>query len=251
MSVMSSAMPLVVGAVTVGSTAAGGLVALRARDRMHLVLGLSAGVLLGLVAFDLLPEVFELSDAVLLGVPAVMVGFVAGFMVLHVVERGVAVHEPAESDYADHGHTHRHVGALGAGALVVHSFLDGVAIGLGFQVGSATGWAVALAVVAHDFADGLNTVTIMRRHGQTRGAALRMLAADALAPFLGAASTLLFTLPQSALAIYLSMFAGFLTYLAAADILPEAHARHPSRATLGMTFAGLGLMWFVAGIAGG
>jgi ZIP family zinc transporter len=250
MSTMPSALPLLVAAATVGSTAAGGLVALRVRDRMHLVLGLSAGVLLGLVAFDLLPEVFELSDAVFLGVPAVMAGFVAGFMILHVVERGLAVHETADSHHADHRHTHQHVGALGAGALVVHSFLDGVAIGLGFQVSTATGWVVALAVLAHDFADGLNTVTIMRRHGQSRAAAVRMLVADAVAPFLGAASTLLFTLPDQTLAIYLAMFAGFLTYLAAADILPEAHAQHPSRATLAMTFAGLGLMWFVAGVSG-
>ena len=123
-----------------------------------------------------------------------------------------------------------------------------MAIGLGFQVGGGTGWAVALAVVAHDFADGLNTVTIMRRHGQSRRAAVRMLAADALAPFLGAASTLLVTVPNGLLALYLSMFAGFLTYLATADILPEAHASHPSRATLGLTLVGIGLMWFVVAL---
>ncbi len=34
---------------------AGGALAIRSRDRLHLVLGLSAGLLLGLVAFDLNP----------------------------------------------------------------------------------------------------------------------------------------------------------------------------------------------------
>ena len=53
-------MALLLAICTVFSTAAGGLVALRARDRMHLVLGASAGILLGLVAFDLIPEVFRL-----------------------------------------------------------------------------------------------------------------------------------------------------------------------------------------------
>src|SRR3954451_15505667 len=110
-------LPLAVAAVSVASTALGGLVALRVRDRMHLVLGLSAGVLLGLVAFDLLPEVFDLSDTEWLGVPAVMVAFVAGFLLLHIVERWVPVHEAAHSDYGDHSHAHRHVGALGATAL--------------------------------------------------------------------------------------------------------------------------------------
>ncbi len=47
-------------ALTAIATTAGGYLAIRAKDRLHLVLGLSAGLLLGLVAFDLLPEVFEL-----------------------------------------------------------------------------------------------------------------------------------------------------------------------------------------------
>ena len=56
-------MNLAIGlsALTVLATTAGGFLAIKSRDRLHLVLGLSAGLLLGLVAFDLLPEVFELN----------------------------------------------------------------------------------------------------------------------------------------------------------------------------------------------
>ena len=49
---------ITLAAITALSTFAGGALALLAKDRLHLVLGLSAGLLLGLVAFDLLPEVF-------------------------------------------------------------------------------------------------------------------------------------------------------------------------------------------------
>ena len=243
-------LPLLLSLLTVVSTALGGVVALRARDRMHLILGLSGGILLGLVAFDLIPEVFELSDATLGGVPAVMVAFVVGFLGLHVLERSTGFHEPPDSDYGTHSHAHGRVGWFGAGGLVVHSFFDGVAIGLGFQVSDGVGFAVALAVLTHDFADGLNTVGIMLRHGHERKNAIRMLAADAIAPVLGAASTLLFTLPDGALALYLGGFAGFLTYLAAADILPEAHSHHPSRLTLVATVTGVAAMWFVVGVSG-
>ena len=62
---------------------------------------------------------------------------------------------------------------------------------------------------------------------------------------LGAVSTLAFSVPDGVLAISLGFFAGFLLYLATADILPEAHARHPSRLTLVSTLGGVGLMWFV------
>ena len=238
-------VPVLVALITVLSTALGGLVALKARDRLHLVLGFAAGVMLGLVSFDLLPELFELSDATVGGVPSAMVAFAAGFLLLHFVERSVAMHGAHEGEYETHHHHDPNIGLASAGALAVHSFLDGVGIGLAFQVDETVGFAVAIAVIAHDFADGLNTVTIMRTHGNDRRRTLTMLAVDALAPVLGAVSTLFFSVGDDVLALYLGAFAGFLLYLATADILPEAHARHPSRLTLLSTLGGLGLMWFV------
>lgn len=238
-------MPVVFALLTIASTALGGVVALRNQDRLHLVLGFTAGVILGLVAFDLLPELFELSDAHIGGVPVVMLAFAVGFLTLHVVERAVAMHGAHESEYGSHHHHHPGVGLASASALVTHSFLDGVGIGLAFQVNNTVGLTVAIAVIAHDFADGLNTVSVMMTTGNTRRRTLVMLALDSLAPALGAASTLLFSVPDEILALYLGFFTGFLLYLATSGILPEAHARHPSRLTLAFTIGGMGLMWFV------
>jgi ZIP family zinc transporter len=230
---------ILVALVTVVSTAAGGLFALRHQDRLHLVLGFTAGVLLGLVAFDLLPEVFELGDGLhALGLPAVMLAFVGGFLVLHVVERTMALHDAHEGEYGSHAHQ-PNLGLVSALALCGHSFLDGVGIGLAFHVSTDVGIGVAVAVVAHDFADGLNTVSLMIAHGNTARRAKLLLAGDALAPIVGAATTLAFTLPPQFEALYLGFFAGFLLYLATGDILPEAHSRHPSRLTLLLTVAGV------------
>jgi ZIP family zinc transporter len=237
---------LLLALCTVVSTTIGGLVALRARDRMHLVLGASAGVLLGLVSFDLIPEVFRLGG-VGTGVPPFMVAFVAGFLVLHVIERASGVHEPADSEYGEHHHSLS--GTLGAVGLIGHSFLDGLGIGLAFQVSTTVGWAVAIAVLAHDFADGLNTVTLMRRAGHTRRRATIALALDALAPVAGVLVARLLAPSEPALALYLGAFAGLLTYLATSDILPEAHAHHPSRITLLMTLGGVAFMYAVASFA--
>lgn len=225
------------------STLVGGLVALRNRDRLHLILGFTAGVLLGVVAFDLLPEIFRLSSDDGRGVPTVMLAFAAGFVALHVLERTAAVHAAHESEYGDHHHPA--VGVTSALALSAHSFMDGLGIGLGFQAGTAVGVTVAIAVIAHDFADGLNTVSIMLTHRNSPRRSLLLLGVDAVAPVLGAASTLLFTVPDHLLAIYLGFFAGFLLYLATGDILPEAHSRHPSRLTLLATLLGITAMWGV------
>ena len=84
---------------------------------------------------------------------------------------------------------------------------------------------MAIAVVAHDFSDGLNTVGIMLSHRNSPRRSTAMLLLDAAAPVLGAASTLLFQVPPSVLILYLGFFAGFLLYIGVSDILPEAHSR--------------------------
>jgi ZIP family zinc transporter len=89
----------------------------------------------------------------------------------------------------------------------------------------------------------------MLRHGNSDRRARLMLALDAVAPVLGAASTLFFHVPAHVLALYLAFFAGFLLYLATGDILPEAHSRHPSVLTLGTTLAGVGFIATIVAVS--
>ncbi|WP_329212423.1 ZIP family metal transporter [Streptomyces sp. NBC_00683] len=227
-------------------TLAGGWVAQRVTDRRHLVLGLAGGLMLGVVGLDLLPEAVDAAGGAVFGVPAALLLFVGGFLVAHVVERSLAVRQAA------HGAGEERVPQVGmtaAAAMVGHSLMDGIALGAAFQVGGGMGAAVALAVITHDFADGFNTYTITSLYGNARRKALLMLYADALAPIVGAATTLLFTLPEELLGCYLGFFGGALLYLAAAEILPEAHHDHPARSTLLCTVAGVGFIWLVVGIA--
>lgn len=227
-------------------TLAGGWVAQRVTDRRHLVLGFAGGLMLGVVGLDLLPEAIEAAGGQVFGVPAALLLFVGGFLVAHLVERLLAVRQAA---HGANGERVPQVGLTAAAAMVGHSLMDGVALGAAFQVGGGMGAAVALAVITHDFADGFNTYTITSLYGNARRKALTMLYADAAAPVVGAATTLLFTLPAELLGCYLGFFGGALLYLAAAEILPEAHHDHPARSTLLWTVAGVGFIWLVVGIA--
>ncbi|MFF8960918.1 ZIP family metal transporter [Streptomyces sp. NPDC014894] len=224
----------------------GGWTAQRVTDRRHLVLGLAGGLMLGVVGLDLLPEAMEAAGHEVFGVPLALLLFVGGFLTAHMVERLLAVRRAAHG--AGEGRTPQ-VGLTAAAAMVGHSLMDGIAIGAAFQVGEAMGLTVALAVIAHDFADGFNTYTLASLYGNTRAKAVAMLIADAFAPVVGAASTLLFTIPVGLLGGYLGFFGGALLYLAAAEILPEAHHTHPARSTLLCTAAGAGFIWLVVGIA--
>jgi zinc transporter ZupT len=233
------------------STLGGGLFALRFRDSLHLILSFTAGVLLGVVAFDILPEIFRLGREHGHEVGDAMIALVVGFLVFHIIEKFVLIHHGHEADYATHHHPQ--VGVLSALALAGHSFMDGVAIGLAFQVSGAVGVAVAVAVIAHDFCDGLNTVSLMLVHRNSPVRSAAMLVVDALAPVLGAASTLLFRLPSYFLMLYLGFFAGFLLYIGASDILPEAHSRARPGAALsliGLTCLGAAFIYLAVRLAG-
>ena len=238
-------------AITAIATFAGGLLAIRSRDRLHLVLGLSAGLLLGLVAFDLLPEVFKLNLHTFGNVPVVSIAFVVGFLTLHFAEQIFGSHEPAESDY---GHEHKHsvniAGTLGALAMGGHVFLDGVALGLSFKISNALGMAVFIAILAHAFSDGLNTVSLLIKSGHWSKRSIALLALDAVMRISGAALGTYVVISDPTLAIYLAMFSGFVVYLATSHILPEAHSRHPSKITMLATITGVVAMWLIVGNIG-
>ncbi len=221
----------------------GGLIAIKYRSKLHLALGFTAGVILGLVAFDLLPEIFGLTESHKIDTVWPMTSFVAGFLLFHIIEKSILIHKSHEVEYGSHQHPY--VGVAGAVALSGHSFLDGASIGLAFQVNHSVGMAVAIAVIGHRFADGFNTTNVMLSHNNKLQRAKNMLSVASIMPIIGALSTLLFTLSPEVLTIYLGFFAGFLMYIGASDILPQAHSKSSSRATIALTILGTAFMFAV------
>ena len=176
--------------ITFFSTFLGGLLALRLKNKLHLIMGFTAGVILGVVFFDIFPEIIEQVNFYQFDAMPVMIALVAGFLIFHILEKTILIHHAHENEYAEHKHPQ--VGIFSALALAGHSFMDGVGIGLGFQINPGVGILVAMAVISHDFTDGMNTVTLMLTHKNTERKAIAFLLIDALAPILGAATTLFF-----------------------------------------------------------
>lgn len=233
--------------LTFFSTFSGGLFSIKFKEKIHLIMSFTAGVLIGVFSFDIFPEIINQVKEHDFNPTAPMVAFVAGFIIFHIIEKTILIHHAHEEEYADHKHPQ--VGVLSALALIGHSFMDGIGIGLGFQVSSAVGILVALAVISHDFTDGMNTVSLMLLHKNTPSRAKLFLLADALSPIFGAISTLFFKLPPYFLVLYLGFFGGFLVYIGASDILPEAHSRHSSFKMIALTVTGLLFIFFVSRFA--
>jgi ZIP family zinc transporter len=244
-------LAILLAAVTVVATLLGGYLALKGKDRLHLVLGLSGGLLLGLVAFDLLPEIFEMNTDSIGGIQMVSLALVVGFLSLHFAEKIFGSHEATESDY---GHDHKHpvnvAGGLGALGMAGHVFLDGVALGISFQVSKALGLTVFIALLAHAFSDGLNTVSLLIKSGKWTKSSFSLLGVDAVMRISGASLGSIITLSDKSVGIYLAVFSGFVIYLATSHILPEAHSRHPSRLTMLATVIGVIAMWLIVGNIG-
>jgi ZIP family zinc transporter len=76
-----------------------------------------------------------------------------------------------------------------------------------------------------------------------------MLFVDALAPVAGAIVGTLVHISEGGLTLYLAFFAGFLLYIGASEILPEAHSKHSSYTTIGLTILGVVFMFFVTRFA--
>jgi zinc transporter, ZIP family len=234
------AIPL--AGLTVISTLLGGLTALRLHRDLTTAIALTGGVVVAVAIFDVLPEAMEA-----VGDPhrvAAVVG--AGFLLFFLAERALVLHHRDEPEQA---RAHPQVGAFGAAGLSLHSFVDGLGIGFAFNLDTSTGLLVFVAVISHDFADGLNTVSFVLRQGSDRGRAVRWLAIDAAAPLLGAIVGSAIAIGETSLGYLLAAYAGFFLFMGATDLLPEAH-EHPSGRRVALTVAGFAAIFAVSLAAG-
>lgn len=222
------------------ATLLGGLFALKFKDKLHLVLGFSAGAVIGVAFFDLLPEALSLAEKHY-GADYVLAYVAAGFLVYLVLDRLFLLRfcrgENCENP--------KHKGTLGAGTLSSHSFLDGAAIGLAYQVSPILGLTVTFAVLAHKFSDGINVVGVILKGKGSEKEALNWLIFGSVMPILGVLCAFLFAVAEQYLGLILALFCGFFLYIGASDLLPESHHAHPTRWTTIMTLLGVTLMYGV------
>lgn len=230
-------------------TGLGGLMAVRLRDRLHLMLGFSAGAVLGVVLFEILPEVADGARAQGVRLADLTLFSAGAFLAFFALERVTGLHGAREHEHRGGAEHRSELGVLSASGLSLHSFIDGVAVAVAFQAGSTElGIAVSVAVLAHDFSDGLNTVTVMLAHGNHLPKALRWLAVDASTPMAGALVAIVVRPPLDVLPYLLAVFAGSFLYIGASDLLPEAR-EHDSPWVAVCTMGGLAGLYGISRLA--
>jgi ZIP family zinc transporter len=165
---------------------------------------------------EILPESLEIAIKSAIPVKYIMVFVVLSFLFFILLEKFFSAHPIKGS--ASEGHI---MGPIGAGSLILLSLLDGLTMGIAFQVRFSIGIVVALSIIIHDLPDGINTVALMLKNKQSEKKALLFLFMDGLAPLLGVLLTSVILFPQNVLAILLAVFSGQFIYVGAASLLPE------------------------------
>lgn len=233
-SAASAATPIAYGLAASGATLLGGVLGIRMAHRIVLVLGLTAGIVLGVALFDLIPEALALSAA-----PRTTLAWVAaglgGYLLFERALGGIG----AIRAWRAH---------LGPATLTLHSFVDGMGIGLAFQVSPAAGGMVALAVLTHDVADGVNIVSLCLAAERHR-AARRWLMVNGLAPLTGVLVGLVLRVPADLLAPLMAVFAGVFLYIGACELVPRSYALDPRLRTSVASLIGMALMFLVTAFA--
>lgn len=224
-----NALIFVLALATFFSTLFGGFIILRFKESLHYFFAFAAGSIISVAFLDLIPESIKVAGSNNISVRTIMLIIVASFFFYSLIEKIFLTHHLHDGE--SHGHP---MGPIGAGSLVIHSFLDGAAIGIAFQASVAVGLVVALAVIFHDMTDGVNTVVVMLKNKHSAKRAKAFLFMDAVAPILGILLASVLVLPEYLLAYLLAIFAGEFLYIGAASLLPETHGHNTKNVVIAM-----------------
>ncbi len=182
----------------------------RALDAM---LAFAAGFMIAVALIDLFPE------ALARGGRSAAIVALAGYLAVHVTQHVIGTHFHFGEE------THRVSEAVSVAALVgllLHTFVDGVAVATGLDVGGALGALVFVAVILHKVPEGLAISSLFLAAGQGRRRAL--LAAGAL----GVATIAGVVLTDHVAALRehgLALAAGVTLYVGMSNLVPEFRAR--------------------------
>ncbi len=180
----------------------------------------AAGVLLGAAFLHLLPESIEA-----LGPQDVLATCLAGLLGFFVLEK-LALWRHAHAGLHDHGHARKPAGTMILVGDALHNFVDGILIAAAFLTDPELGWAVAIAIIAHEVPQETGDFMVLLAIGWSRRAALGW---NLLASLAAVAGGLLgyFALSDAEAAVpyVLAVSAASFLYIAVADLIPELH-RH-------------------------
>jgi ZIP family zinc transporter/zinc and cadmium transporter len=188
------------------------------------MVALSAGFMVSVAVLDLTPDAIKAN-----GESAALV-ILIGYLLVHLTQHTLAPH----FHFGEEVHNVSKMVSFSALAgLILHTFVDGVAIASGFGVSEALGLLVFFAILLHKLPEGLAISSLFLASGESRRAALAASAALAISSLIGA----LLTLQIPLLGEYgLPLAAGVTLYVGASNLVPEFQGKREWRLPMSFFF---------------
>jgi ZIP family zinc transporter/zinc and cadmium transporter len=206
----------------------------KALDNM---VALSAGFMVSVALLDLTP------DAIRFHGESAAVVILIGYLLVHLTQHTLAPHFHFGEEVH---HVSKMVSFSALAGLILHTFVDGVAIASGFGVSDALGLLVFFAILLHKLPEGLAISSLFLASGESRRAALAASAALGVSSLLGA----LLTLRVPLLGEYgLPLAAGVTLYVGASNLVPEFQGKREWRLQ-GSFFLGCAIYFVARGLVG-
>lgn len=185
------------------------------RNSIYLIT-FSAGVLLATAIGHLLPEAQEL-------VPNALIWFLMSFILFYIIEHGLILHACNEGQSCE-VHPIDRIAIAGMG---LHSLLDGIIIGVGFEISSSLGIIATLSVLLHRLPDGIAITSVLLHSDYPKQKTVIYTWFIALLAPVGAIMAFLFlqNVSNEILGILVALAAGSFLYVAASDLVPEIHKK--------------------------
>ena len=204
---LSAAAANIIGAIAVTSGRRWSVAAL---DRM---LAFAAGFLISVAFVDLIP------GAITQGGTGAAITALIAYLLVHLSQHTLGRH----FHFGEETHAvSKLVSRTALVGLLLHTFVDGVAVASGLFVSSAVGALVFAGVLLHKFPEGLAISSLFLAAGAPRMTAIMAAAALGVATILGVAMTdAIRPLQANGLAIS----AGVTLYVGASNLVPEIQAR--------------------------
>ena len=179
------------------------------RRSLEFLIALSAGFLVAVSLGELVPE------SVAQGGAQAGWWMLGGFVLVHLTQHALVGH----FHFGEETHpVARDVGFSALVGLMLHTFVDGVAIATSFAVNERMGFLVLGAIVLHKLPEGLAIGSLFVATGRSKRAAIGAAAALGVATIIGAA----LAGPVAFIAAHgLALSAGVTLYVGGSNLIPE------------------------------
>ncbi len=168
-----------------------------------------------------------LSEGVHHGPGRTFLGAATGIAFIIITQRLMGDHEP---EVASLSGANARKALLFIIVMTVHSFAEGVAVGVSFGGGESLGVAITVALAIHNIPEGLAISAVMRPRGASLWACAGWSVFSSLPqPLMAVPAFLLVDAVRPALPFGLGFAAGAMVYMVLIEILPEAYDAAESR----------------------